>query len=287
MKALLNRRTIIIFSTALLLAVISVVSVNVLGSAGPVTGVANVITSPIRGLASLIAEPFSRIFAAMYDYDEALVRIDELTRELALLEQASREANELREENALLREQLGFRQRYRDYESEMALFRGWGGDNWTSTFLINMGSANSNIEKGMPVVRDDYLLGIVGDVGLTESTVITILDTRFSAAAYVGRGDTAGDQEADTSAVAKGDFAYMASGMLVLDQIGDEVIVRIGDTIMTSGRADVFPPGLIIGRVQDVVRNASGIGRFAPISPVISLDNLNTVFVITNYEPVQ
>ena len=59
MKALINKRTIIIASVSLLIALITLISVNVFSSAGPVTGFANTVTRPVRTLASSVARTAS------------------------------------------------------------------------------------------------------------------------------------------------------------------------------------------------------------------------------------
>jgi len=283
MKAILTKRTIIIFSASLLLALITIVSINMFNSAGPVTGLANTITRPVRSLASTVARAFGSIFSAIYEYEALEKRNEELVARIAILEANSREAEELAEENATLRVLLEFRDRYGGYEHEPAAFTGWTADNFASSFTINRGHSNSNIEKGMGVATEEgVLIGQVYDVGAVQSTVITILDTKFSAAANVGRRDT-GD-EGDSSVTVRGDFTYMRSGLLMLDMFDADLIVRRGDMVVTSGRGGVFPPGLIVGEIEDVSRNTSGISRFATIKPLVDINNINIVFIITGFE---
>ena len=285
MKDILNKRNIIIFSIAVLLAIIAIVSVNVFNSAGPVTGVANTVTRPIRALVSTVARSFGRVFASLYEYELLVARNDELVRRITEMEIDYRESQILAEENERLRTLLDFRGRHGGYDHEPASIESWGGDNWSSTFVINIG-ADKNLSRGMGVVTEyGALIGQIHDVWATTATVITVLDTKFSAAAYVGRRDT-GD-ETSGSTVAKGEFSYMGSGMLILDKIDDDVIIRKGDMVVTSGLGTVFPPGLIIGEVHDVFRHASGIGRFAPITPMVNFATVTEVFVITGFEETE
>ncbi|MCL2080014.1 MAG: rod shape-determining protein MreC [Oscillospiraceae bacterium] len=283
MKAIFTRRTIIIFSTALLLAIISIVSINVMSSSGPVTGFANVVTRPVRELASTVARAFGSIFSAIYDYEAQVARNDELQRRVAELEANYREAHDLAEENAMLRALHDFRERYSGYESEMASLSSWNSDNWSSTFVINKGSSNSNIRRGMGVATEyGALIGQVFEVGATESTVITVLDTKFSAASFVGRRDSGGEE--DSYVTVKGDYTYLRTGLLILDTINEDLIVRSGDSVVTSGYGGVFPPGLTVGTVEEVFRHAGGIGRFATVRPNLEFERLTTVFVITEFE---
>jgi len=283
MKALITRRSIIIFSTALLLAVITIISVNVFSNAGPVTGFANTVTRPVRALASTVARTFENIFSAIYRYDELEKRNEELQQLVAMYERNYQQSAELAAENARLRDLLNFRRRWGGYNQEMAALESWGSDNWSHTFIINRGYTNSNIERGMGVATEyGALIGQVFEVGATNSIVITILDTKFSAAVYVGRRDVG--SEGDGSVTAKGDFTYMRSGMLILDNIDDDLIVRPGDVVSTSGLGGVFPAGLVVGEVVNVFRHASGVGQFATIIPTHDIDTVSDVFIITEFE---
>jgi len=282
MKALITKRSIIIASAALLIAIISIVSVNVFNSAGPVSGVANTITRPIRTLASSVARTFGGIYAANYRYTELEARNEQLLRDITRLRAAARDAVELEEENDRLRAALEMRERYEDYNQVMATLVNWNADNWSSSFVINIGYTNSNIARGMPVATEyGVLIGQVSDVGATQSTVITVLDTTFSVAVYIG-GETADDS--DGTATARGDFTQMRNGLLTIDHIDDGVAVTQGATVVTSGHGGVFPPGLTVGEVVRVFNHSSGIGRYATVMPLREISTIQTMFVIIDFE---
>jgi len=283
MKALITRRSIVIASVALLLAIIAIVSVNAFNSVGPVTGVANVITMPVRALASTLANAFETIISANFRYEELVARNEELLKRISQLEQDSRQVAELVEENERLRELLIFRERHAGYTDEMATLMSWNSDNWTSSFIINRGYLNSDIERGFGVATEyGLLIGQIAEVSATTSTVITVLDTKFSAAGFVGRSDAVDDE--DGSVTVRGDFAYMHNGLLLIDYIDESINVIPGDSVTTSGGGGVFPIGLTIGEVVDVNTHASGIGRYATVRPMFDIDSISTVFIITNFE---
>jgi len=282
MKALITKRSIIIASASLLIAIIALVSVNMFNTAGPVTGFANTVTRPVRTLASNVARTFGSIFAAIYRYEDLERRNEELSQIIARQEASFRDSLELEEEVQRLRRALGFRERRPDYTQEMATFISWNADNWSSSFIINRGYMNSDITRGMGVATEyGVLIGQVADVEATQSTIITVLDTTFSAAVFVG-GDTEGTS--DGIATAKGDFALMRSGLLTLNFIDDDMIVLTGSTVVTSGQGGFFPPGLTVGNVVDVNTHSSGIGRYATIRPMWNPDTLQTVFIILDFE---
>ena len=278
MKTFLNRKTIVIAAIAVLIAITTIVSVNAFNSSGPVTGLANMITRPVRALASQVAGVFESIYASAYKYDNLMKEHEELLTRLVELESNYQESRELAEENEQFRALLGFRERHSGYEQELATIHDWSGSNWSSSFTIDIGYANSTIERGNAVVTEyGVLIGQVTDVGAVTSTVISVLDTTFSAGARIG--NTTG------SATMKGDFSLMRSGLLMLDFFDDEHIVLTGDSVFTSGTGSVFPAGLIVGEIVEVLRHPTGVGRYATVKPLRDLDNTRSiVFVITGFE---
>jgi len=278
MKALVNKKSVIIASVAVLIAMITIVSVNVFSSAGPVTGIANTISRPIRNLSSTVTGIFERIYASTYRYNDLLLVYESLVRENADRERNERESEALAEENEWLRTQLGFRQRNPDYDSDYAMVQNWSGSNWSSSFTIDLGYANSNVRSGNAVITEyGVLIGQVTDVAATSATVVTVLDTTFSAGAFVGAGDG--------SATVKGDFNLMRAGLIMLDHIDDDQIIMQGDSVVTSGKGSVFPAGLIVGDVLEVHSHDTGIGRYATVRPTRVIDAIYEVFIITGFEP--
>jgi len=128
------------------------------------------------------------------------------------------------------------------------------------------------------------LIGQVYSVGAVNSTVITVLDTRFSAAVFIG-GQTI--EDSDGRATAKGDFNHMRNGHLIIDYIDDSVIVNQGSFVVTSGAGTVFPSGLTVGEVVRVDNHSNGIGRYATVRPSSPLNSISRVYIILGYENVE
>jgi len=281
MKAFITRRSIIIASIAVLIALVTLVSVTAFNTAGPVTGVANIITRPIRGIATGVARTFGDIFAAIYRYEELERENDALVAMVAEMQLVAQDAIALEEENYRLRGLLDFRERHGRYVHEPATLMDWTSDNFSHSFIINRGYLNSNIREGMGVATEyGVLIGQVSSVGTTTSTVRSVLDTTFAAAVIVG-GYTM--DEADGTATARGDFIQMRNGLLVLDHMDDDLTVIRGSNVVTSGFGGVFPPGLTIGTVVAVNPHTSGIGRYATVVPMRDLTTIQNVFVIIDF----
>ena len=281
MKALVTRRSIVIASTALLIALVAIISVNVFNSAGPVTGLANTITRPVRALVSTVARTFGTIYSSIYRYEDLERRYEEILRENVRLHANFRDAAVLAEENDRLRDLLELRERHGGHDYEPAVFQSWNSDNWSHSFVINRGYSNANISRGMPVITEyGVLIGQVTEVSATQSIVITVLDTTFSVAVFIG-GDS--PDNSDGTATAKGDFTQMRQGFMILDYIDDDLSILPGAEVVTSGYGGIFPSGLSVGKVVRVYNHASGIGRYAIVEPTRDLSTIQDIWVITEF----
>ena len=57
--------------------------------------------------------------------------------------------------------------------------------------------------------------------------------------------------------------------------------VRTGDLVLTSGLSNIFPRGLVLGRVINVTRDRSYSRLTAEVEPMAPLDQISTVYVRT------
>ena len=280
MKTLLTRKTIIIAAIAVLIAIVTIVSVNAFGSSGPITGLANAITRPFRSLALSVARTFESIYSSIYRYDTLYADYEEVLGELITSQRANRESDDLLREYNELRALFGFRERHAGLEFEEAVVRNWSSANWSSSFTISKGYANSDtpIARGNSVITEyGVLIGQITEVSATTSTVVTVIDTTFSAGVSIGNSGGI--------ATAKGEFTLMGSGLLMLDHISEDLVVLPGDSVVTSATGGVFPVGLVIGEIVEVHRHGTGIGRYATIRPMRVIDDtIVKVYVVTSFD---
>ena len=283
MKALITRKSIVICSIAILIAISAIVSVNVFGTQDVVTNAGGAFSRPLQTVVTRVARAFEEIYSGRNRYQTLLERVERLEMDNEELRRNFREADILAHENDYLRELLNFSRRHGEPEMESAVVvEGWGASNFTATFQINRGSQNyhrSPVSVNDSVVTAyGMLLGRIINVGPAQSTVLSVFDPRFSAGVTIGEGGG--------HSIARGDFSLMNEGLLMLDHIEDDVPVIPGDTVVTSGAGGIFPAGLIIGEVVEVFTNDTGIGRFATVRPMlpIPLESIPIVAVITDFE---
>ena len=289
MKDFLRQNGILLLVIALLLSIlIGVTSAFLGGQADPLSNVVNVIISPIRGGVSAAADWMEGVYTYVFRYQELEQELTELRGQVGELEDELRQKEEAIRENEQLRELLNLQARRRDFTFEDVRITGrWRSpcsgsgwtSNWESTLTLNKGSS-SGIEAGDCVVTETgVLVGVVAETGTNWSTVSTIINTETQMGGIVNRTYSAG--------VLEGDFALMNQGRLKMNYLPEGAQLVSGDEVLTSGRGEIFPSGLVVGTVEGVFTDPSGQTRYAVVKPAVDLDVLIKVFVIKDFEIIE
>lgn len=280
MKDFFRHNGILLLVIAVLLAAITAIASALLGgTAGPVQSIVGVVTTPVRdGINSMVGWVEGRYDYA-FKYDAVTQQNAQLMKRVAELEQQAREAQTALAENDRLRNLLGLAQRRRDFVFEAVTITARSTSNWESTFTISQGE-NGDVAPQDCVV-DEYgnLVGIVTTVGPNWATVATLIDTDTNMGGLVGRTDTA--------AILEGEFALMGQGKLKLTYIPERSQLIAGDEVLTSGKGGVYPSGLVVGTVEEVHTDPSGMSRYAVVTPATELGELSQVFVIKEFDVVE
>ena len=139
------------------------------------------------------------------------------------------------------------------------------------------------MEAGDCVV-DEYgnLVGVISVVGANWSTLITVVDVDLEMGGLIARTDGA--------AILEGDFELMGQGKLKLTYLPEDTQLLAGDTILTSGLVSggtaTYPSGLVVGYVEEVRSDDSGMSDYAVLTPAAQLGTLEQVFVIKAFDMV-
>lgn len=252
--------------------------VFLIGGRSLLTGVMGVITTPVRGALGSLSGWIEDRYNYSFRYDELVRENEELKKYIAELEEAARVGQDAIEENERLRDILGLPVRYSSFTYESAKITARGSTNWSSSLTLDKGT-----KHGVAVdncVMDQYgnLVGIVTETGYNWCTVLTLIDTDTELGAMIARTNSA--------AIAEGDFALMTKGQLKLSYLPENVSLLSGDEVLTSGMGGVYPPGLKLGVIDEILTEDSGMDRYAVISPSTELDELRQVFIIKQFDVV-
>ena len=107
----------------------------------------------------------------------------------------------------------------------------------------------------------------------------TVLNTDIEMGGIVTRTYSAG--------ILEGSFDLMRQGRLKLSYLPEDAQLVSGDEVVTSGKGDVYPSGLVVGQVEGVFTDPSGMTRYAVVLPDVKLDSLVEVFVIKDFDIVE
>ena len=269
----------IVVAAAIAAVVLFVVSSLMGGSANPVSGVLGVITTPLRSAFSSFAYWVEDRYDYAFRYDALVEENEQLKQRIAELEALNRDSEDAMEQNEILRDILGLDQKREDFVWELATVTARGASNWSSTLTLNKGSRHGVAAGNCVVDRYGNLAGVVDEVSLNWCTVITVIDPELEMGALVARTNSA--------AIVEGDFTLMGQNKLKLSYLPETTLLLSGDEVMTSGMGGVYPSGLKVATIDEIRPEASGMGRYAVLTPAAQLDQLRQVFIITQFDIVE
>lgn len=220
----------------------------------------NAVTHSIRFVKNVWSQYFFLISVAKEN--------ENLKKTLCYAIEENEKRNEIELTNYRLRKLLNFKKNI-DHQVLPAEIVGKDPSPWYQAILIDKGKSHG-VEKGQPVVIPEGIAGQVTEVLNNYSKVLLIIDQNSAVDALVQRTRARG--------VIKGDSTDRYLFKYVLRKHD----VRIGDTIVSSGLDGVFPKGLRIGYVSEVVKPSSGIFQDVTVAPFIDFEKLEEVLVLLN-----
>lgn len=231
--------------------------------------------SPLDKLVNAGMDKLEHIYSYMYKFDQLEAENAELKAKIAEMEEQVRLSAESNAEVERLRTLLDLADEHEDYSFKEASLVSWTSSNWASSFTINKGT-RAGINVGDCVITaEGFLIGRITEAGGNSAVVQTILDSASGVGAIVDR--------TGVTAVAEGSYSLMGENKLSLSFIDDFSGVVAGDTVMTSGKGGIYPSGLLIGTVDSVNLDSTGLSSSGIISPAADISALTEIFIITDY----
>ena len=217
---------------------------------------------------------FSRTVTSVGELRDLRAQYDGVVDQLREHEQVAGDVATLRDENARLRDVLGFTEFIR-IENIPARVIAKEPGSFFSGLTINRGRT-SGIRRDMPVIANQNgvqgLVGRVSDVGLSSSVVMPIFDPQSFVAARLQRSRHEG------LVGGKG----MATNLLSMGYVAESARSQIstGDLVITSGMRSIYPEGIHIGSVDAIRGEAYETSLQIEILPVVDFGRLEYVFVL-------
>jgi len=271
-----NYRTVI-FVGAIIAAALILLSYNLRYDTG---------TSVLKRIVMEAAEPVQKMFSASVEAVENawrryihLVGLEEENRKLNKTINALQEELNLYKEGNLeaqrLKKLLSLQDTYphrffaaRVIGKELSMI--------SKTLWIDKGEKDG-LMSGMPVLVSPGLLGRLTDISWHSSKVLLLVDENSNVDVLIQRTRVQG--------IARG----AGSRGCVLRYVPKIQDVKAGDVVVTSGLSNLFPKGLLVGKVSYVNRVDAGLFSKIYVAPFADLASVEEVMVLAaeKQEPKQ
>lgn len=185
--------------------------------------------------------------------------IEKLKSENQVLKEASLE-------NRRLRRLLAFKKKL-SYKSLTAEILGRDPSSWFKTLIVDKG-ARDGVVRGLGVITPTGVVGKIINVSHTTSKVLLITDANSAVDSVVKRHQVRGIIEGYSENRCK--FSYV----LKTEDIKPK------DIILTSGLNGIYPQGILIGTVSDVVNKKSDFFQFVEVKPAVEFSKLYAVLIL-------
>jgi rod shape-determining protein MreC len=240
--------------------------------------------TPIGKIAISIISPFQEFvtdsihfFQNIWRHYFYLVRVskqnDRLLKRLEAVIEKNNALKEMELSHERMRNLLGFQASLKR-QVVAAEVVGKDPSTWFKTVIINKGKQDG-IDRGMPVVTPVGIAGLVTDVSYNFSKVLLVIDQNSAVDALT--------QATRARGIIKGDPA----GGLTFEYILRRHDISKGDVVISSGLDNVFPKGLRIGYVQEVIKPNAGIFQQVLVRPYVDFEKLEEVLVVLGYPKMQ
>lgn len=266
----------IILCVLALLVGLMIYSATTSGSATAPEAILGAIISPIQRASSNLSSRARSSIDKLINADKYYKENEVLKDQIAELYGQIANATDIEHENEMLRDVIGLKEDNPDFVfSPPANIIGRESGNLFGAFTIDKGTLDG-ISKDDPVISPNGLIGIVTEVAPTYARVTTMLSPDIDIGVYSSREKVTG--------IVTGDIALAKEGKCKMQYILKDSDIKEGDIIVTAGRSGIYPEGRVVGVVDEVGVEDSGLSLYAIITPVVDSNKINSVFVITNFK---
>jgi rod shape-determining protein MreC len=236
------------------------------------------ILAPVQNIVSNVTFSFRKVGLSTSELMTAYRDNQALRAENEEIRQNTLNVTEIMAENVRLRSMLDYKKVANQFDFVTATVVGRDQGTWNNMIIINRGTADG-ITKDMPVVTAKGLVGSVVNVYANVAKVHLVLDSRSAVGALVQR------PESRVAAIVEGSSVSPLMPKMV--NIARDADVIKSDKLVTSGFGGIYPKGILIGEVIDIVNEEGGLLKYASIKTAVDFDRLEEVMVIVrSREPI-
>ena len=222
--------------------------------------------SPIQNLLTSTTSYVSDAFDHYFFLVETSKENDRLLLKVNLL---SKKNNELIERNKLLERSDNLIEFLDKDERPFVIAKviGYDATQWSKVIFINRGT-NHKVQKNSSVMNNAGVIGHVIHSSPNTSKVLLITDGRSAVDSLF--------QETRESGITVG----TGENICEMKFVPISAKINLGDKVISSGLGGVFPKGLVVGRVVDIVKQSQELFQDIMVEPSADLSNIEEVIVL-------
>lgn len=262
----------------LALTVALAVALSLLGALGQGSNfpqrVVQGIMTPLRSAMNSLTRHAEKLYSYIFSYETLVAQNQELRERIAEMENDARTIDTLQRENQRLRELADLKAERQDFEQVASYIITWDSNDWTSSFTIDKGTSSGIQEDMVAITAQGEVVGLVTAAGSNWATVTTVLDSSLEISATIASSGYAG--------MVQGAYTTGSEGMLRMDYLPTDAVIRNEDQVVTAG-STLYPRDLILGYVANAGFDETGVAKYALLSPAADFEDLEQVFILTNY----
>jgi len=221
---------------------------------------------PFNAASNLFTQTLSVLKAPIDMMRMAMKENRELKGRIARLAGDLQDYREIKRENERLRRLLGLRSSAPGYIATASVVSR-GADQWIKTMVLDKGSADG-VEKDMIVITPEGLTGKIVRVWPSYSEMLLLTDSSFSVSVRL--------QDSRVEGVVTGS----GGDSCILKYISNDLDVKTGETVVTSGLDAFYPKGIPVGEVVSARKTAPELFQHITIQPFVDDRRIEEVVII-------
>ena len=232
---------------------------------------ADFVQSPVTTITASVSNYFTSIStlrSAQSENDILKQRIQELEVEV-------KQKEDLTSENQRLSSLLQLKETSK-YKVLTARIIGRDPSVWFDSSIINRGSLDG-VLLNMPVVTDGGLVGRVTAVSPLTAQVDLVTYSKSGLGGIIG-------QIGESSALGVV-VGTSKKDLLEMKYVPGSIEVQVGQTVFTTGQDGIFPPGLKVGEIVDIVTGSATTPHVIQIRPAAKLNSIQEVGILLSEPP--
>ncbi|MBR2354576.1 MAG: rod shape-determining protein MreC [Clostridia bacterium] len=269
------------FIVTVIVTVCLIAATAILGAIGlpaPLRSAVKTVSTPFVWCGNKIGEAVDGFVGAFTRYDELEAENEALREALDSMEDESRENEVLKAENEWLKSYLRMATDHPEFSLTDARVIARETSSAVTVLTLDRGRVHG-VKNKMSVITDRGLLGYVKETGLDWCKVVTVVQTASSVGVYTDRTGVEG--------VAEGNASLSGSGVCHMTYIEPGADIRVGDCVYTKGgEGSLYPPGLLLGTVENLAADESTRMLVATVKPAVDFSDpmsFKRVMIISGY----